>query len=109
MTFKSAVDCFANSLPGTDSYVALRHNMQNLIQSDPSSAAAYFLIRGFAKTYVLLYEDQEISPEFADDSKTLMLDYLHRINSALESGDKGILLKAMNEIVINYEQSKKIF
>lgn len=109
MSFKSAVDRFANSLPGTDAYVALRQDMQALIRSETSAAAAYFLISGFAKTYVMLYEDQEVSPEFAEIGQKLMLNYLNKINAALEMHNKESLLAAMNEIIADYEQSKKIF
>lgn len=109
MKFSQVVENFSNCLPGTDAYVILRQEMLNLIKADPFAASAYFLISGFAKTYVMLYDDQEVKPEFAEESQHLMVSYLKVLEEALETGDKATLFEAMNAIVSNYEQSKKIF
>lgn len=109
MTFSDAVTAFAKSLPGTDAYVNLRRAMQTLIRLEPANAAVYFLIFGFARTYVMLYEDQEVSPEFAEDNQKVMLSYLNVLNEALKSGDVANLYSAMNRVVNQYESSKKVF
>ncbi|QIQ20847.1 hypothetical protein [Zophobihabitans entericus] len=109
MTFTQAVTNFAKSLPGTDSYVNLRNAMQTLIKDDSANAAVYFLIFGFARTYVMLYEDQEVSPQFAEDNQKLMLSYLNTLNAALQKSNAAELYQAMNDVVVKYEESKKVF
>lgn len=109
MTFSDAVTAFADSLPGTDAYVRLRQTMQTLIKQDSQNAAAYFLIFGFARTYVMLYEDQEVSPQFAEENQQVMLSYLQIIDNALQQGDQAKLYQALNQIVNQYENSKKVF
>lgn len=109
MVFSTVVSKFASSLPGTDTYVKLRQEMQQLIQEDPANASVYFLIFGFARTYVMLYEDQEISPQFAEENQKLMLSYLHILDEALKKGDSVSLYSALNRVVNEYENSKKVF
>jgi len=109
MAFSEVITTFATSLPGTDTYVKLRQAMQQLIQEDPSNAAIYFLIFGFARTYVMLYEDQEVSPQFAEDNQKLMLSYLNILDNALKTGDDASLYNALNRVVNEYENSKKVF
>ncbi|RKS86049.1 hypothetical protein DES39_1474 [Orbus hercynius] len=109
MTFSTVLNKFASSLPGTDTYVKLRQSMQTLIQEDPNNASVYFLVFGFARTYVMLYEDQEVSPQFAEDNQKLMLSYLHILDEALQKGDAASLYHALNRVVNEYENSKKVF
>lgn len=109
MTFSEVVNTFASSLPGTDSYVKLRQAMRKLIKEDPSNAAVYFLIFGFARTYVMLYEDQEVTPKFAEDNQKLMLSYLKILEDALKQQDAANLYHALNRVVTEYENSKKVF
>lgn len=109
MNFSEVVDNFANSLPGTDAYSTLKRDMQALIKQDPLASSAYFLIAGFARTYVMLYEDQEVKPEFAKRSQQSMLVYLNLLKQALKSGDKSVLLDAMNKIVNDYDKGDKVF
>ena len=109
MTFTEVVNTFADSLPGTDSYVKLRKAMQKLIHEDPNNASVYFLIFGFARTYVVLYEDQEASPQFAEDNQKLMLSYLKILDEALKKADGAYLYQALNRVINEYENSKKVF
>lgn len=109
MTFSEITKTFATSLPGTDSYVKLRKAMRSLIQDDPKNAAVYFLIFGFARTYVMLYEDQEVSPQFAEDNQKLMLSYLNILDEALKKQDAQSIYQALNKVVNEYENSKKVF
>lgn len=109
MTFSEVTKTFATSLPGTDSYVKLRKAMRSLIQDDPKNAAVYFLIFGFARTYVMLYEDQEVSPQFAEDNQKLMLLYLNILDEALKKQDAQSIYQALNKVVNEYENSKKVF
>ncbi len=109
MTFSDVVKSFATSLPGTDTYVKLRQSMQTLVQNDPANASVYFLIFGFARTYVMLYEDQEVAPQFAEENQKLMLSYLTILEAALKKGDAQSVYSALNHVVNEYENSKKVF
>ncbi|MCX8642092.1 MULTISPECIES: hypothetical protein [unclassified Gilliamella] len=109
MTFTEVTKTFATSLPGTDSYVKLRKAMRTLIQEDPNNASVYFLIFGFARTYVMLYEDQEVSPKFAEENQKVMLSYLNILDEALKKQDAKTLYQALNKVVNEYENSKKVF
>jgi translation initiation factor 2B subunit (eIF-2B alpha/beta/delta family) len=109
MTFSEVIKIFATSLPGTDSYVKLRNAMRELIQEDPNNASVYFLIFGFARTYVMLYEDQEVSPQFAEDNQKVMLSYLNILDRALREQSAESIYQALNKVVSEYENSKKVF
>ena len=109
MTFTEVTKTFATSLPGTDTYVKLRKAMRTLIQEDPNNASVYFLIFGFARTYVMLYEDQEVSPKFAEENQKVMLSYLNILDEALKKQDAKTLYQALNKVVNEYENSKKVF
>lgn len=109
MTFTEVTKTFATSLPGTDSYVKLRKAMRTLIQEDPNNASVYFLIFGFARTYVMLYEDQDVSPKFAEENQKVMLSYLNILDEALKKQDAKTLYQALNKVVNEYENSKKVF
>lgn len=109
MIFSEVTKTFATSLPGTDSYVKLRKAMRTLIQEDPNNASVYFLIFGFARTYVMLYEDQEVSPQFAEDNQKLMLSYLNILDEALHKQNAESIYQALNKVVNEYENSKKVF
>lgn len=109
MTFFDAVAVFAKSLPGTDAYVKLRQAMQQLIKDDVKHAAVYFLVFGFARTYVMLYEDQEVAPTFAEDNHNILISYLMVLQDALKQNDSAAIYDAMNLVVNEYENSKKVF
>lgn len=109
MKFSEVVESFSTSLPGTDTYVKLRQSMQTLVREDPANSSIYFLIFGFARTYVMLYEDQEISPQFAEENKKVMFSYLRILDEALKKKNENSAYNALNQVVNNYENSKKIF
>ncbi|EMX7309832.1 hypothetical protein AAHK90_003499 [Salmonella enterica] len=110
MNFLKAYNDFKESLNGTDSYVVLERNMTLLINEDQRNAAIYFTIRRFAHTYVLLYADQAVTTEFADDVKYEMQQYLNItlqvVNNEYSPERSWVVL---NKIIIDYEHSKKIF
>ncbi len=109
MNFSESIARFAGQAPGTDSFLDIKNAMQLLIQQDPAHASGYFLIYGFARAYVLLYEDQGIAPEFAQAAKQQLLSYMQRLEQAFSTNDAGAQLEALNWIVNDYHQSDKIF
>ncbi|MES2536504.1 MAG: hypothetical protein V4632_11595 [Pseudomonadota bacterium] len=100
---------FQNSQPGTDAYKELKAACLNLIKGDPHNAAAYYLIAGFARSYVILHEEEAVTFEMANAAKAQMLDYLRRIESILTSLSADARMSSLNSIVLDYLQSDKIF
>ncbi|GAA4339119.1 hypothetical protein GCM10023144_36990 [Pigmentiphaga soli] len=109
MNFTDLIQRFAAQNPGTDSFLKVKEGTLALISSDAEHAGPYFLIYGFARSYVLLYEDQAIEPAFAEAAKKQLLQYMTRLEDAFRSGSAAEILAAMNWIVIDYGHSGKIF
>ena len=110
MNFINACDRFRASHDGTDSYVELEQSLSALMESDNAHAAVYFTLQQFAVSYVQLYADQAISPEFAARAKREMQRYLDIAYPVFaHSGSPEAMLAALNEIVSTYFHSKKIF
>src|SRR5258708_5012096 len=99
MNFSKVTSHFEESAPGTDAFLAVKEEMRSLIASDPSCAAAYFLVYGFARSYVILHDDEDISIEFARSAKAQLLKYMREIEAAIPGEEKS-LLEAMNRIVL---------
>jgi hypothetical protein len=108
MNFSQANDQFEASAPGTDAFLGVKEQMRSLIASDPAHAAAYFLVQGFARSYVILHDDEDITVEFALAAKTQLLKYMRQIEAAIPHGEKS-LLEAMNRIVVDYDASREPF
>lgn len=99
---------FQNQQPGTDAYQSLKDQALELIGVDSSNAAAYFLIFGFARSYVLLYEEEAVTVELARTAKAQMLDYLQQINDSLALPAET-RLRVLNDITTSYLNSTRIF
>ncbi|WP_420998138.1 hypothetical protein ACKI2N_033745 [Cupriavidus sp. 30B13] len=108
MTLETTLQQFQDSLPGTDAFVAVKNATRDLIDTDPAHAAAYFLLYGFARSYVLLYEDQAVTMDFAEAAKQELLGYMQGIAGALRAGDAALLAE-MNRVVSAYQGGKKTF
>lgn len=111
MNFKAILLNFSQLPSGTDTFKQLKQLCeQQLGQPQPSlEKTALFLISGFAKNYVLLYEDQAIRPEFAQNAKNQLLGYMQRLSDALESADEARILEALNQVSSDYMQSSRVF
>ncbi|MBB1632560.1 MULTISPECIES: hypothetical protein [Cupriavidus] len=108
MTLETTLQQFQDSLPGTDAFVTVKKATRELIDTDPAHAAAYFLLYGFARSYVLLYEDQAVTMDFAEAAKQELLGYMQGIARTLH-GESAALLAEMNRIVSAYQGGKKTF
>ncbi len=111
MGFTKVYDSFTHSLDGTDSYVSLRQGLDSLVISDPDNAVSYYILRGFADSYVTLYADQAVSPDFAHRAKAEMTRLLDSVKPVL--ADKSVSgaqrYQAINQLVLDYLSSKKRF
>ncbi|WP_095077332.1 hypothetical protein [Pseudomonas sp. Irchel s3h17] len=106
MNFSSAVQEFRQALPGTDAFKRVRVQCEQIIRSVPEHAAMCFVIGEFCRAYVLFYEDQEVSPEFAHQVKAQLLGYMDSLEAALKSRDARVLSTALNEVVVAYAGSR---
>jgi hypothetical protein len=56
------------------------------------------------KNYVLLYEDQAVTPEFSQTTKQQLLAYISQLNEAIHASDKGNILDALYQVTSGYMQ-----
>ena len=106
MSFSSVVHEFRNALPGTDAFKRVRVQCEQIIRTVPEQAALCFVIGEFCRAYVLFYEDQEVSPEFAQQVQAQLLGYMDSLEAALSNGDSCTLSGALNEVVVAYAGSR---
>lgn len=111
MNFQSIFETFQTLPNGTDAYQQLKHQCeQAIVAADhPLEHNALFLIYGFAKNYVLLYEDQAVTPVFADKVKAQIVAYMYELNEALSTKDASSILTALNNVSKQYIGSSRIF
>jgi hypothetical protein len=108
MNFSQVTDQFETSAPGTDAFLTVKEEMRSLIASDSARAAAYFLVYGFARSYVILHDDEDITVEYARTAKARLLQYMRLIEASIPLDEKS-LLEAMNKIIVDYDSSREPF
>lgn len=106
MNFSTAVQEFRNALPGTDAFKRVRMHCEHLIRTVPEQAALCFFVGEFCRAYVLFYEDQEVSPEFAQQIQMQLLGYMDSLETALQANDSHVLIAALNQVVVAYAGSR---
>jgi hypothetical protein len=102
MTFQEIAARFEQSESGTDYFKNLYRDVFNLMKTDPENAALYFLVGNAARAYVRAYEDQGISPEFADRVKATLEGFNTKVIEAL-AAEPARRLSLASEIAIQYE------
>ena len=102
MNFLEVSQRFEQAESGTDSFKILSKDTFQLMTLDPENAGLYFLIGTVARAYVRRYEDQGVSPAFADQAKTTVVGYTTKINQAL-SAEPMARLRLLGEVAIDYE------
>ena len=109
MLLKDVLQKFKEQAPGTDAYKEVKAKCLELMTSDPNNAAAYFLIFGFARSYVLLFEEEAVSPDLASRAKKQLEHYMDILCSAIADGTVEAKMSSLNAIVLDYLQSDRIF
>ncbi|WP_150956538.1 MULTISPECIES: hypothetical protein [Acinetobacter] len=111
MTFQTIFETFQALPNGTDTYKKIKSQCeQAIIQAEhPLEHCALLLIYGFTKNYVLLYEDQPVSPDFSSKVKAQLTHYMQEINNALATEDAASILAALNDVSKQYIDSSRIF
>jgi len=109
MSFNEVVRSFSEWPACTDAYEEIKNNCLQLAKTDPDNAAAYFLVFGFARSYVLLYDEEAVSEELAQRAKRQLTSYLDILASAIADGSAPARLSALNAVAFDYLQSERIF
>ncbi|MBP8867746.1 MAG: hypothetical protein KBG62_06555 [Propionivibrio sp.] len=102
MNFSQVAERFAQSGAGTDDFKRLYKEAFELMKSDSPHAALYFVIGSIAHAYVIQYEDQGVSTEFADKAKGFLVDFNQKICQAL-TADTATKLALLGEIATQYQ------
>lgn len=109
MSFNHAVRSFSEWPACTDAYEELKSSCLQLSKTDPDNAAAYFLVFGFARSYVLLYDEEAVAADLAQRAKRQLVRYLEILASAIADGSASARLSALNAVAFDYLQSERIF
>jgi hypothetical protein len=111
MNFQTILSSFKNQTTGTDAFKSLKIACEQSLKESPnlSEKAATYLIYGFARSYVILYEDEAVTSEFAQTSKQTLINYMHCLNEALLAQDDRAILNALNQVSHDYMNSSRIF
>ena len=102
MRFEDIATRFERAESGTDSFKVLFRNAFELMKGDPDNAGLYFVVGIAAQAYVRRYEDEGVTPEFANRAKAILVDYNAKIAEALAS-DAQSRLRLLSEVAIDYE------
>jgi hypothetical protein len=109
MSLSDVLQEFSAWPPCTDAYEEVKAACLRLSRTDPDNAAAYFLVFGFARSYVLLYEEDAVPADLAERAKNQLRGYLEILASAIADGTPAAKLSALNAVVLDYLQSERIF
>lgn len=111
MNFQTILFSFKNQSTGTDAFKNLKNACEQSLKESQNTKekAAVYLIYGFARSYVILYEDEAVTSEFANTSKSMLIDYMECLNEALLSKDDSAILNALNQVSDDYIKSSRVF
>lgn len=109
MNFSEITQEFQEFVPCIDAYKNVKNGMKELIKDEPEYASAYFIIFGFARSYILLYEDQAVSDEISRKAKDELLEYMKLLDEKIKNGSNSDVLIAMNKITHDYWLGDRIF
>lgn len=109
MKFSEMVKQFERALPGAESFKTAKAHCDAIMQDEPFQTAAAFLIAGFCRTYVLLYEDQAVTSEFASKNQQQLLHYMQILDQALATQEPAKVYIAINDVLQHYLVSDRIF
>ncbi len=102
MNFDESAGRFEAAESGTDSFKLLYKDAFRLMKEDAPRAAFYFVVGVAAHGYVVQYEDQGVSPEFADKAKAILVGFNQKIAKALAlPSDAG--LRLLGEVTSDYQ------
>ena len=111
MNFSTIFGTFKSLSTGTDAFKQLKNECEQALNTSSirTDQTALFIIYGFAKNYVLLYEDEAVESSFAQTAKQQLLNYMQILNDALQNGHAETILQSQNQVSQHYMQSSRIF
>jgi hypothetical protein len=109
MNLTELISQFEGQPPGTDAYKQIKTVCLNLASEESANATAYYLIANFARSYVLLYEEEAVTFDIANKAKAQLLDYLKRIHGVSQNASAEARLSTLNAITLDYLKSSRIF
>lgn len=111
MNFQTILSSFKNQSTGTDAFKNLENACEQYLKQSPdlNEKSATYLIYGFARSYVILYEDEAVTTEFARASKETLMNYMSHLNEALLTQDDSLILSALNQVSNDYMQGSRVF
>lgn len=104
MTFEEIANRFEHSESGSgsDAFKTFYKEAYELMKLDPDNAGLYFVVGVAAQTYVIKYEDQAVSPQFARQAKDTVMRFNRRLLDALRQ-DPRERLRILGEVAVEYE------
>lgn len=102
MSYLNVIEAFEKGESGTDSFKSLYKSLLKLMQTDPSHAAACYIIASAAHNYVLRYEDQAIDVQVADAAKAVLTELCQRYAATIDRPAEE-RIAALNSIARDYE------
>ena len=102
MTFHDTAAQFEQSAGGTDDFKRLYKESFELMKRDPDNAALYFVVGVAAHAYVIQYEDQAVTREFAENAKATLVGFCRKVRQGLAS-DPATRLGLLGEIASDYQ------
>lgn len=111
MNFQTILSSFKNQSTGTDAFKNLKNACEQYLKqsSNLNEKAAAYLIYAFARSYVILYEDEAVTTEFAQASKEALMNYMNHLNKALLTENHSTILSALNQVSNDYMQGSRVF
>lgn len=111
MNFQTILLSFKNQSTGTDAFKDLKNACEQSLKESQNTKekASVYLIYGFARSYVILYEDEAVTSEFANTSKSKLIEYMECLNEALLSQNDSAILNALNLVSDDYIKSSRVF
>jgi len=108
MDFATLAQDFAAAESGSDAFKTLYKDAFALMRADPENAALYFIIGTAAQSFVRQWEDQEITTDFAERAKAILMRYNATLSEAL-AAPADERLRRMGEVAIDYEWGVREF
>lgn len=102
MNFEQLCAAFEQAGGGSESYKALSKGALDLIEQDPANAAVYFLVATIARSYVLRYEEWDVTMDFAEKAQQVMAGFVRRLDAALQEGPLRSYA-VLSEVAAQYE------
>jgi len=108
MNFNEIADRFEQGISCTDSFKLFYKETFELMKSDVENAGLYFVVGVMARSFVITYEDRELSADFVDGTKAVLVAMNNKLLRAI-AADPTTRLRLLGEVATEYEWQVKSF